>query len=368
MKILYKGHSQLFAGILCIMLLVGILSGCGEKKAPQPIDENAAGSSDSFSPTENNELINENSIKETNERDSEYVQDMLALQRNIEQITASQTIDMDALWNNYKLILASRVNEYIFKQMACDCLIKGYDGPELQQVLDEIGTTADGMRQYFRDEVVDEELSADIAMAFLSFDPEMFDYEKYKVMDGSDVDIVSMWGKYYQDAEWPEHEAAANEQAAIMSIEWNTRTDRIGPYTISFKYPAFWDDYGFACYSDENWAYEDSLKLVYYLKGFSDKSYAETVTFWLASCPAGDELSDFSWATSRIDANRIEPLFQAQDGETGGTEYFLCVSYFDYVSYHDTKEWRRSDWGETVSRYLDAVIDSTTVLFDYAAG
>lgn len=115
---------------------------------------------------------------------------------NIDSILAKTPVDMDKLQSEYEFLLSLKISEYTFKRSAYIHFNGEDDEKTFDEVLSEIRTISEEMKQYLPEEDVDWFYKYMAVSSVSSFDDGCFDYDSMLVGNKKEPDIDKMWNNY----------------------------------------------------------------------------------------------------------------------------------------------------------------------------
>lgn len=133
----------------------------------------------------------------SNERQSLYNQCVQMTEDNIATMVTQETLDIDALENEYEFLLACLASEYMFKSMAYGHFTGDYETTQYDYIAEKCGEIKTEMKKYIDAEIVDNMYTTISIEAYKSFDDTMFNYDSCLIGTTQSPDIDAMWYAYF---------------------------------------------------------------------------------------------------------------------------------------------------------------------------
>jgi len=114
-------------------------------------------------------------------------------EENITALVAQETIDVDALEDEYMFLLTCLVSEYMFKSMANGHFTGDYETKKHDYLAEKCSEVEAEMRKYIDGEIAGSMYVAISAEAYAAFDDAVFNYDSCLVGTAASPDINAMW-------------------------------------------------------------------------------------------------------------------------------------------------------------------------------
>ena len=126
---------------------------------------------------------------------NQYVQ---ITEDNIAALVTQETIDLDALEDEYEFLLTCLASEYMFKSMAHGHFAGDYETTQYDYIPEKCGEITTEMKKHIDAEIVDSMYTAISIEAYKSFDDTMFNYDSCLIGTTQSPDIDAMWEGYFE--------------------------------------------------------------------------------------------------------------------------------------------------------------------------
>ena len=133
----------------------------------------------------------------SNESQSLYNQYVQMTEDNIATLVTQETIDIDALEDEYEFLLTCLVSEYMFKSMAHGHFTRDYETTQYDYIPKKCGEITTEMKKYIDTNFVESMFTAIMAEAYESFDDSVFNYDSCLVGTTETPNIDAMWESYF---------------------------------------------------------------------------------------------------------------------------------------------------------------------------
>jgi translation elongation factor EF-G len=139
---------------------------------------------------------------ETTKIQEEYEESIYSIvlgtfREGIESLLAEETVDIEALEEEYIAMLTCRISEYMFKSMAYYHFMENVPDKQYQHIIEEVDFLVGEMKQYIPEESVNQTYTYLVAEAYRSFDDTQFDYDAILIGSPDAPDIDAMWEAYF---------------------------------------------------------------------------------------------------------------------------------------------------------------------------
>ena len=132
-----------------------------------------------------------------NEGQSLYNQYVQMTEKNIAELVAQESININALEDECKFLLTCLVSEYMFKSMAHGHFTGDYETARYNYIAQKCGEIRTEMKKYIDAEIVDSMYIAISTEAYAAFDDAVFNYDSCLVGTTENPDIDTMWERYF---------------------------------------------------------------------------------------------------------------------------------------------------------------------------
>lgn len=133
----------------------------------------------------------------SNKSQSLYNQYIQITEDNIATLVTQETIDLDALKDEYEFLLTCLASEYMFKSMAHGHFTGDYEPTQYDYIPEKCGQITAEMKNYIDAEIVDSMYIAISTEAYAAFDDAVFHYDSCLVGTAETPDIDAMWESYF---------------------------------------------------------------------------------------------------------------------------------------------------------------------------
>lgn len=181
-----------FKYIIGLYILYIVLYGAGIIN-PFPDDEPSSANN-----SHTDESLNTNNSNVVEEQSELGPNELLkqTIYQDIDNLMSEEAPNIDAVIEDYKLLLSLCANEYVFKTYAELYYVGDVDTDQYDYIFNQKIELMDALKQYMTEDEINSFFQECVIMADRSFDESRFNYDNILIGDKSNPDVDAMWDAF----------------------------------------------------------------------------------------------------------------------------------------------------------------------------